>query len=66
MTVRDAQLLAGPDRTADVPGLRRALELLREEARSFPGPEGSAAFAAATRSLERELRRMGVPSGGPA
>lgn len=42
----------------EAPGLRRALALLREEARSFPGPEGSAAFAAATRAIERGLDRI--------
>ena len=41
----------------EAPGLRRALALLREEARSFPGPEESSAFAAATRVIERELAR---------
>jgi hypothetical protein len=45
-------------------GLRRALILLREEARSFPGPEGSSAFAAAIRSVERELSRVERCGGG--
>jgi hypothetical protein len=39
----------------ELPGLRRALALLREEARSFPGPEGSAAIFAGTRAIEREI-----------
>lgn len=42
----------------EAPGLRRALSLLREEARSFPGPEGSSAFSAAIRAVERELSRV--------
>lgn len=42
----------------EAPGLRRALILLREEARSFPGPEGSSAFTAAIRAVERELSRV--------
>lgn len=44
-----------------LPGLHRALQLLREEARSFPGPEGSAAIAACARAIEREVGRP--PSG---
>lgn len=39
-------------------GLKRALTLLRAEARSFPGPEGSSAFSAAIRAVERELSRV--------
>jgi len=39
----------------ELPGLRRALALLREEARSFPGPEGSAALFGGTRAIEREI-----------
>ena len=42
-------------RIQELPGLRRALALLREEARSFPGPEGSAAIFAGTRAIEREI-----------
>lgn len=42
----------------EAPGLRRALSLLREEIRSFPGPEGSSAFSAAIRAVERELSRV--------
>ncbi len=42
----------------DVPGLRRALSLLREEARSYPGPEGTAALQSAQRAIERELSRL--------
>ncbi len=41
------------------PGLARALDLVREEARSFPGSEGVAAIFAVTRSIERELARLG-------
>jgi|AntRauMFilla1563_2_1112583.scaffolds.fasta_scaffold134624_2 hypothetical protein len=39
----------------DLPGLRRAIVLLREEARSFPGPDWSAAISAWTRAIEREI-----------
>ena len=42
----------------DLPGLRRALALLREEARSFPGPEGTTALLAAQRAIEREISRL--------
>lgn len=42
----------------DVPGLRRTLSLLREEARSFPGAEGTAALFAAQRAFEREIWRL--------
>lgn len=48
----------------ETPGLRRALALLREEARSFPGPEGSAAYAAGIRAVERDLTRLGRTGGG--
>lgn len=48
----------------EAPGLRRALILLREKARSFPGPEGFSAFAAAIRSVEQELRRAERRGGG--
>lgn len=37
------------------PGLERALQLLRDEARSFPGAEGSAAVFAISRTIEREI-----------
>jgi len=42
----------------EIPGLRRALALLREEARSFPGPEGTAALFSAQRAFEREIGRL--------
>jgi len=41
-----------------VPGLLRALEIIREEARSFPGPEGSSAIFAMSRAIEREMARL--------
>lgn len=43
---------------AELPGLRRALALLREEARSFPGQEGCAALFAVQRAIEREIVRL--------
>ena len=42
----------------ELPGLRRALGLLREEARSYPGPEGTAALQAAQRAIEREISQL--------
>lgn len=42
----------------ELPGLRRALTLLREEARSYPGPEGSTALLSAQRAVEREISRL--------
>jgi hypothetical protein len=42
----------------EIPGLRRALALLREEARSFPGAEGTSALFAVQRAFEREIGRL--------
>lgn len=42
-----------------LPGLQRALALVAMEAKSFPGPEGSAAMRAVTAAIEREMRKEG-------
>lgn len=62
------------NREDPLPGLRRALRLVREQGRSFPGPEGASAIRAAADAIEIEIdslslrgesRRRAAGSPGP-